>query len=82
MGPIAVRILREWLGIPRPVGGRWRAEEVALLGRLLDREAARRLGRSLPSVTQKRIKLGIGNLFDGRRRGPIRSNHGGSPPLA
>jgi hypothetical protein len=55
----AVRIMRERLGIPRPVGGRWTAEAVALLGKLPDGEVAPRLGRSLSSVTQKRCKLGI-----------------------
>jgi len=45
-----------------------REEEVALLGTLPDREVAQRLGRSLHSVTQKRIKLGIPNPLGGRRR--------------
>jgi hypothetical protein len=43
----AVRIMRERLRISRPVGGRWTAEAVALLGKLPDGEVARRLGRSL-----------------------------------
>jgi hypothetical protein len=34
-----------------------------------DREVARCLRRSLQSVTQKRIKLGIANPFDGRKGG-------------
>jgi hypothetical protein len=61
--------MRERLGIPNPTGHRWTAEGVALLGTLPDREVARRLGRSLSSVTQKRCKLGIGNPFDARMRG-------------
>jgi hypothetical protein len=54
--------MRERPGIPRPGGGRWTAEALALLGTLPDRELARRLGRSLSSVTQKRCKLGIAGL--------------------
>ena len=38
-------------------GPLWTAEDIALLGTLPDREVAQRLGRSLQSVTQKRIKL-------------------------
>jgi hypothetical protein len=34
-----------------------------------DREVARRLGRALVSVTQKRCQLGIPNPFDRRRWG-------------
>jgi hypothetical protein len=64
----AVRQKREEFGIPNPAGNRWRCDEIALLGTLPDCEVARRLGRSLQSVTQKRIKLGILNPFDGRRR--------------
>jgi hypothetical protein len=56
------------LGLRNPVGNRWRPEEIALLGTLPDQEVARLLGRSLQSVTQKRIKLGVANPFDGRRR--------------
>jgi hypothetical protein len=63
-----VRQKREELGLPNPAGKRWSAEGIALLGTLPDREVARRLGRSLQSVTQKRIKLGITNRFDGRKR--------------
>jgi hypothetical protein len=44
------------------------SQELTLLGTLPDREVAWRLGRSLQSVTQKRIKLGIVNPFDGRRK--------------
>jgi hypothetical protein len=61
--------MRERLGIPNPAGNRWTAEGPALLGTLPDREVARRLGRSLSSVTQKRCQLGIPNPFDERRRG-------------
>jgi hypothetical protein len=63
-----VRQRREELGIPNPAGNRWRGDEVALLGTLPDREVALGLGRSVQSVTQKRIKRGIANSFDGRRR--------------
>jgi hypothetical protein len=42
--------------------------EIALLGMLPDREVAQRLSRSPGSVTQKRIKLGLANSLDGRRR--------------
>jgi hypothetical protein len=37
------------------------------MGTLPDREVARRLGRSLQLVTQKHIKLGGANPFDGRK---------------
>jgi hypothetical protein len=37
-------------------------------GTLPDQEVVWRPGRSLQSVKQKRIKLGIANPFDGRRR--------------
>jgi hypothetical protein len=62
-----VRQKREELGIPNAAGNRWRDDEIALLGTLPDREVARRLGRSLQSVTRKRIKLGIANRIDGRK---------------
>jgi hypothetical protein len=39
---------------------------VALLRTMPDREVARRLGRSLQSVTRKRLKLGIANRSDRR----------------
>jgi hypothetical protein len=63
-----VRQKRQELGVPNAAGNRWRPDEVAPLGTLPDAEVAWRLGRSLHSVTQKSIKLGIINPFDGRRR--------------
>ena len=59
------------LRIPNPAGdgrARWSPKEVALLDTLPDGEVARRLGRSLQSVTQMRYKLGIANPSDGHRR--------------
>jgi hypothetical protein len=61
--------LRPASGSASPAGGgRWTADAVALLGTLPESEVARRLGRSLQSVTQKRIKLGLPNPNDRRRR--------------
>ena len=60
-----MRQKREELGVPNPAGNRWRPEHVALLGTLPDEEVARTVGRSFTAVTQKRIKLGIANPFDG-----------------
>ena len=48
-------------------GPRWAAWELALLGTVPDREVARRTGRSVAGVRQKRMKLGIANPHDGRR---------------
>jgi len=62
-----VRQKREELGIPNSDSNRWLPEHVALLGTLPDEEVARRLGRPLQSVTQKRFKLGIANPLGGRR---------------
>jgi hypothetical protein len=38
---------------------RWTARELRMLGRLPDSEVARRTGRFLSSVRNKRVKLGI-----------------------
>jgi hypothetical protein len=46
----------------------WKPEEVALLGTLPDDELARRLGRSLGSVSLKRRRLKIPNPRDRRYR--------------
>jgi hypothetical protein len=62
-------VVTSWTDAPIPWPRyRWREDDVALLGTLPDCELARRLGRSVQSVTQKRIKLGLANSFDGRRR--------------
>jgi hypothetical protein len=47
------------IGNRPPSGKLWAAEELALLGKVPDRELARRLGRSVQSVTLRRWKLGI-----------------------
>jgi hypothetical protein len=48
-------------------GPLWAAWEIALLGTVPDREVARRTGRSVAGVRQKRMKLGIANSRDRRR---------------
>jgi hypothetical protein len=48
-------------------GPRWALWEIALLGTVSDREVARRTGRSVDGVRQKRNLLGIANPHDGRR---------------
>jgi hypothetical protein len=48
----------------------WKPEEVALLGTMPDDELARRLGRSLNSVSLKRRRLKIPNPRDRRFRDP------------
>jgi hypothetical protein len=48
------------LGIPNLIGrGEWKAEELALLGKLLDSEVSRRTGRSLAAIATKRSELRI-----------------------
>jgi hypothetical protein len=66
--PPFCKVMRTRRGIPNPALNRWNAEEIALLGTLPDREVARRTGRTLGAVFQQRIKLGIANRFDGRKR--------------
>jgi hypothetical protein len=55
-----LRLKRKKLGIPNLIGrGEWKAEELALLGTLPDREVSRRTARTLSAIAQKRFALGI-----------------------
>jgi hypothetical protein len=63
----ALRLNLAQYGVPG--GGRrlWTKEEMALLG-LPDAAIARRIGRTVDAVRQKRQKLGIANPVDRRKK--------------
>jgi hypothetical protein len=73
--PLAVRVMRDQLGIPNPAARpgaygspRWSAEEDDRVYRLPPAEAARRTGRTLGGVYSRQSLLGLGA---GRGQGRI-----------
>jgi hypothetical protein len=57
VGIATIRVMRTRLGIPALQPMHWQAEELDLLGRIPEHEAAEQLGRSYVAVKMKRRQL-------------------------